>query len=176
MTNILTQIQSLARRFAREDRGTQVIEAAITLPILALLLATAAEFGRFFYTYTALAKATRASARYISTKPYTTAYINDAKDIVVCGKITCSAGDPTTVKGLSASQVEVIGAPDPTACVPHTVTVRLKTGTGGYQFQTIFNIGSLSGGSVSLNGLYVKPSVTMRYLLSSCTSPPAPAP
>ena len=49
--------------FLRGERGTQLVELAIVLPLFVLMFAAIAEFGRFFYTYTTLAKATRVGAR-----------------------------------------------------------------------------------------------------------------
>ena len=53
----------------RDERGTQLVELAIVMPILLLLLGATAEFGRFFHTYTTLLKGTRAAARYIVSQP-----------------------------------------------------------------------------------------------------------
>ena len=60
---------STARRFARSERGTQLVELAIVLPVLLVLFGATAEFGRFFYTYQTLSKATRVGARYLTTAP-----------------------------------------------------------------------------------------------------------
>src|SRR5215207_2617344 len=56
------------RAFARNESGTQLVELAIVLPVLLTLFAATAEFGRFFYTYQTLAKSTRSSARFLTTK------------------------------------------------------------------------------------------------------------
>jgi len=163
----------LVRRLLRDESGVQLVEAAIVLPILLVLLAATAEFGRFFYTYTALAKATRAGSRYISAQPYNATYKANAKNLVVCGKTSaCGAGDTKTVQNLTVSQVEITESPVG-ACVPDTITVALKIGTGGYKYQTIFGLDALVGGGADLN-IDVKPSTTMQYLLKSCFSAPAP--
>src|SRR6266516_4760385 len=55
------------RGFARNERGIQLVELAIVLPVLMLLFGATAEFGRFFYEYTTLAKASRVGTRYLVT-------------------------------------------------------------------------------------------------------------
>jgi Flp pilus assembly protein TadG len=46
-------------RLARNERGVQLAELAIVLPLLVIMFAATAEFGRYFYAYTTLAKASR---------------------------------------------------------------------------------------------------------------------
>ena len=55
-------------RFRRDDRGVQLVELAIVLPILLLLFAGVAEFGRYFYEYSTAAKSARLGARYLAEK------------------------------------------------------------------------------------------------------------
>ena len=55
------------KSFKRDDRGLQLVELAIAVPILVLLFAAAAEFGRYFQEYTTLAKGSRVAARYLAT-------------------------------------------------------------------------------------------------------------
>ena len=45
------------QRLRRDERGIQLVEAAIVVPIFLVLFAATAEFGRYFYEYTTLAKA-----------------------------------------------------------------------------------------------------------------------
>ena len=47
----------------RNDAGAQLVELAIVLPVLLMLFGAAAEFGRYYYEYTTLAKASRSAAR-----------------------------------------------------------------------------------------------------------------
>ena len=71
------------RRFKACEAGTQLAELAVVLPVLLLLFATTAEFGRFFYTYNTLAKSTRAGARYLTASNKATDGM--AKSLVVYG-------------------------------------------------------------------------------------------
>lgn len=157
--------RDIVRRFVPDEQGTSMIELAIVLPIMLLLMASIAEFGRFFYTYATLAKATRAGARYLSAQPYACGqYKLQARNLVLCGKTSCGADAPV-VKGLMINNVVVTAFPE--VPVPERVTVAIS----GYDFQTIFDIGSLTGGGVDLN-IPVAPSTTMQYLLvDPCTAP-----
>ena len=48
----------------RRERGSNVIEAALVLPLLFVLTAFAADLGRAFFTYIAVIEAAREGARY----------------------------------------------------------------------------------------------------------------
>jgi hypothetical protein len=56
---------NLLHRFRSDERGVQLVEVAIVIPITLMLFAAVGEFGRYFYEYTTLAKAERAGARQI---------------------------------------------------------------------------------------------------------------
>lgn len=146
-------------RFARSERGVQLAELAIVLPLFLILFATTAEFGRFFYEYATLAKATRAGTRYLVSASVDEAEDARAKNIVVYGNPE-GTGSPL-VKGLTTANVTITrdgGAPS----VPETVKVQITN----YKYQPIFDLGALTkNSSLSLN-IDVKPSVTMRYLLT----------
>jgi Flp pilus assembly protein TadG len=148
--------------FAREERGAQLVELAIVLPIFLMLFGAAAEFGRYFYEYTTLDKATRAGSRFLATAAVNKNEDDRAKNIVVYGNPD-GTGTPV-VKGLTVDNVFIDRAGGvPT--LPQTVTVRIAN----YKHQPIFDLGKLiKVPALSLN-VDVKPSVTMRYLL---TQPP----
>ena len=55
------------RCFKRDERGVQLVELALVLPVLVVLFAAGAEFGRYFYEYTTLAKGSRVAVRYLAT-------------------------------------------------------------------------------------------------------------
>ncbi len=55
-------------RFRSDERGVQLVELAIVLPVLLMLFAAVGEFGRYFYEYTTVAKATRVGARFMASK------------------------------------------------------------------------------------------------------------
>ena len=141
------------RRFRACEAGTQMAELAIVLPILLVLFGATAEFGRFFYTYTTLAKATRAGARYLTASNQVTD--DEAKRLVVNG--TTDDGASPILSGLSEGNV-LISREGPTG-YPETVTVEIS----GYHYEPIFDLGKLMGRSFSLS-VDVKPSTTMRYI------------
>jgi Flp pilus assembly protein TadG len=150
------------QRFRRDERGLQLVEVSIVVPIFLVLFAATAEFGRYFYEYTTLAKAARVGVRYLATAPTVSAQDTIAKNIVVYGNPT-GTGTPL-LTGLSTSHVTITrqgGVP----LLPETITVSIV----GYQHQPIFNLGALTKIAGLKTNVAVKPSVTMRYLL---TQPP----
>ena len=158
---VLRRLRRLCRidRLRRDERGIQLVELAIVIPIFVLLFAATAEFGRYFYEYTTLAKASRAGARYLATAAVKTAEDTTAKNIVVYGN---SAGNGSPIlSGMTVANVTITrqgGVP----VLPETLTVQISN----FKHQPIFDLGKLLKiTSLSMN-VDVKPSVTMRYLLT----------
>ena len=151
-----------AFRFMRREEGTQLVELAIVLPVMLVLMATAAEFGRFFYTYTTLTKATRAGARYLATSAVKTSEDAKARNLIVYGDM--NGGEDAIVSGLTTQNIRIVrtgGVP----VLPETVTVEIDS----FTYVPLFDLGKLTNQkNLSLN-IEVKPSTTMRYLL---TQPP----
>jgi Flp pilus assembly protein TadG len=150
------------QRFVRNERGIQLVEVTIVLPIFLILFAATAEFGRYFYEYTTLAKAARGGVRYLATNPVTAGDDTIARNIVVYGN-PGGTGTPI-LTGLTTTQVAITrqgGSP----VLPQTVTIQIS----GYQHQPIFDLGLLTNRVGLSTNVDVKPSVTMRYLL---TQPP----
>lgn len=149
-------------RLAREDRGAQLAELAIVLPIFLMLFGAAAEFGRYFYEYTTLDKAVRAGSRYLATAAVNGTEDATARNIIVYGN-AAGTGTPI-VQGLTVENV-IITRAGGVPVLPQTVTVQISN----FKHQPIFDLGKLiKVPSLSMN-IDVKPSVTMRYLL---TQPP----
>ncbi len=150
------------KSFTRDERGAQLIELAIVLPLFLVMFAATAEFGRFFYEYTTLAKATRAGTRYLITAPGTGVSDAEARNIVVYGN-PAGTGTPI-INGLTTGNI-VITRKGGVPVLPQTVSIQVA----GYKYKPIFDVGKLLNvNALSLN-VDVKPSVTMRYLL---TQPP----
>jgi Flp pilus assembly protein TadG len=148
-----------ASALARSERGTQLVELAIVLPLLVVMLGAAAEFGRFFYTYQTLAKATRTGARYLMTESANGKKDPTAENLVVYGN-EAGTGKPV-VSGLSPTQVQ-ISRSGGTSAFPERVTVKIV----GYTYVPLFDLGKLVGKpSISLS-IDVAPSTTMRYFSS----------
>lgn len=150
------------QRFRRDESGVQLAEAAIVLPIFLCLFAATAEFGRYFYEYTTLAKATRVGARYLTTSPVGNEGDTTAKNIVVFGNAS-GTGSPL-LPNLATTHV-VITREGGVPLLPQRVTVKIV----GYEHQPIFDLGGLTGIEGLSTNVEVQPSVTMRYLL---TQPP----
>lgn len=150
-------------RFRHDERGVQLVELAIVLPILLMLFGSLAEFGRYFYEYTTAAKGARAGARYLASKSVTSTGTNwqtNAKNMVVYGN-TAGTGSPI-LPGLSTANVQIQYSGGVTA-VPELVKVSIVN----YEHEPLFDVGQmLHVPSLSLN-IDVKPSVTMRYLLTT---------
>ncbi|MDQ2921959.1 MAG: pilus assembly protein [Acidobacteriota bacterium] len=147
------------RRLSKDERGIQLVELAIVIPIFVILFAATAEFGRYFYEYTTLAKASRAGARYLATAAVNTTEDTRAKNIVVYGNLA-GTGSPI-LPGMTPGNVAITRQGD-VPVLPQTVKVQISS----FKHQPIFDLGQLiKVPSLSLN-VDVKPSVTMRYLLT----------
>jgi Flp pilus assembly protein TadG len=146
------------RELGRNERGIQLVELAIVLPIFLLLFAATAEFGRFFYEYSTLAKSTRAGTRYLISAPTNGSKDANAKNLVIYGNQTGS-GNPV-LPDIRTGNVTItrrsLGSGS------QTVTVEIV----GYKYQPLFDLGKmLNQPQLSLN-IDVKPSLTMLHLPS----------
>ncbi len=160
MQNFFDKILQTKTRLWRDERGVQLVEAAIVLPVLLVLLAVAAEFGRYFYVYSTLSRATRTAVRHISSKEFTTATATQAKNLALCGELDCE-GKTALLSGLGAANFEIVPAIGSTN-FPATVTVRVTN----YTYQPIFNLGNFADG-VSWASVPIQAKTTMRYMLAN---------
>ena len=157
----------------RCERGGALAELAIMVPFLAVMLAAVTEVGRYFQTYTTLAKATRSSARYLSNHSINTLETGRAINLVVCGKLTCSGGDEL-VKGIgggpaiSASNVCIeTTATTVTVRIPRAAGTCTQAGVGAdpnplpYNYQPIFNLGAWMGDPTFTLALPLAPRTVM---------------
>src|ERR1051325_6182832 len=92
-------------RFVRNERGMQLAELAIVLPLFLILFATTAEFGRFFYEYSTLAKAARAGSRYLATPSVDPTEDLRARNVAVYGNP--ASGTKPLVDNLTPANVNV---------------------------------------------------------------------
>lgn len=158
------------RKFVRSENGGAIAEFAILVPFLVVMLAAVTEVGRFFQTYTTLAKATRSSARYLSNHSINALEIDRATNLVVCGKLTCAGGDET-VKGVrggpniaKANVCIETTATTVTVRIPRTNDCNPVTGAPAgnpYNYQPIFNLGALLGVPSFTLGPTLSPRTTM---------------
>jgi Flp pilus assembly protein TadG len=153
-------------RFRRNEQGVQLIEAAIVLPLMVIMFAAVAEFGRYFYEYTTAAKAARLGARFMSSKTLETGNVNwqaQATNLVVYGN-TAGSGTPV-LPGFSAANVQFSysgGSYVNGNGNPGRVTVSIVN----YKHQPIFDLAKFTKTSVT-TAVDVKPSVTMAYFLTA---------
>jgi len=169
------QLRLKIARLVRRERGSAIVELAIVFPILLLLFVGTAELGRLFYTYTTLAKATKAGARYLSnSRDFTSsdtatanAAILKAQSLVVCGYEDCT-GKVAIVPGLSTSDpannvnVTLITQTEGTFLVKYvTVEIRNYTYPRG-----VFTFDGVTG-ATGANSVYkaLTPATRMRYML-----------
>jgi hypothetical protein len=146
-------------RFARSERGTQLVELAIVLPVMLMMMGAVAEFGRFFYTYQTLSKATRTGARYLTVESPTASADAKARNLVVYGNES-GTGAPV-VNGLAGGNVRVLRTGG-SAAFPERITVRIE----GFVYQPVFDLGKLIGSPTLSLRVPVSPSTTMRYFSS----------
>lgn len=118
----------------KPQRGVAILEFALVLPLLLVMTFIVTEFGRAIYQYNTLAKSVRDAARYLSVQTPNT-HIDQARNLVVYGKVAVTDADTPLAPGLTVANV-----PAPTwqasgaAPVISSVTVRIS----GYTFQSIF--------------------------------------
>jgi Flp pilus assembly protein TadG len=165
MQNWLYKIFQRPARWWRDERGVQLVEAAIVLPIFLILLAVAAEFGRYFYVYSTLSRATRTAVRHISSKEFKGTTATEAKNLALCGTVANCVSGTEILSGLTAANFEIT-PPVPPALgstnFPTTVTVRVTN----YTYQPIFNLGNFAEG-VSWANVPIQAKTTMRYMLAN---------
>ena len=147
----------LLRALARDERGTQLVELALVVPLLLALVGATAEFGRFFNTYSTLAKATRAGVRYQISQPPDTPDYTTAKNIVVFGN-AAGTGQPV-VAGLTTAQVKVTQSK--TGTTVNSVTISID----GYGYTPVFDLGKLTNTPSLSLAVNVNAGSTMRQLV-----------
>ena len=153
------------RRFIKEDRGTQILELAIALPVMLMLLGAVSEFGRFFYTYTTLTNAVRGGARHACKWERGASWtVPETQRMVVYGDFSDTSKGPI-LPGLTTGNVAV-DANGPSVNNIDSVTVRIT----GYNYQPIFDIGALTGVSALSLNIPMNASATMHQLYNGPTA------
>lgn len=152
---------------AHNERGVQLVELAIVLPLFMILFAATAEFGRYFYEYTTLSKAARLGARYLVTEKVDCTTANTARNLVVFGNIE-GTGSPI-LPDLETKHVSVM--PNDLACppqeIPQGVPAAITITITGFKHKSLFDIGGLLKSTTISMDIDVKPSVSMRYMLTT---------
>jgi hypothetical protein len=153
------------RRFGKEERGTQILELAIALPVMLMLLGGVAEFGRFFYTYTTLTNAVRGGARHACRWERGASWtIPETQRMVVYGDFSDTSKGPI-LPGLTTANVAV-DANGPSVNNIDSVTVRIT----GYNYVPLFDIGKLTGITSLSLAIPMNASITMHQLYNGPTA------
>lgn len=153
------------RRFRKDERGTQLLELAIALPVCLTLLAALTEFARFYYTYTTLTNAVRGGARHASKWEKNASWtVPETQRMVVYGDFSNTSNGPI-LPGLTTSHVAVIPN-GPSVNNIDSVTVKIN----GYNYQPLFDLGKLTGISGLSLKIPLKASATMHQLYNGPTA------
>ena len=142
-------------RTTKSERGAELIEFALVLPLIILLCLGTIEFGRAYYTYNILSKAVRDGSRFLSTGLVTSAgtvapaTVTGTKNVVVYGNV---AGTGTKIlPDLLTTQVN-IPAPAVVTGAEQYVTVSVS-----YPYVPLFRL-------VMPTTLTLSPKVTMIFV------------
>jgi hypothetical protein len=155
------QLISRVRKFIRQEQGTQMLELAIALPFMLMLLGATAEFGRYFYTYSALTNAVRAGARHACKWERNASWtFPETSTMVVYGDYSDTSHGPIA-PGLTTSNV-VVQANGPSVNNIDSVTVKIVN----YKYQPLFDLGKLTGIPALTMKIDMNASATMHQLFN----------
>ncbi|MDQ2921962.1 MAG: pilus assembly protein [Acidobacteriota bacterium] len=151
--------------FLKQERGTQILELAIALPVMLMLLGSVAEFSRYFYTYSALTSAVRAGARHACKWEKNASWtVPETSRMVVYGDFSDTSKGPI-LPGLTTSNV-VVQSNGPSVNSIDSVTVKIVN----YKYQPLFDLGKITGiSSLTLN-IDMNASATMHQLYNGPTA------
>ena len=140
-----------------QEKGAELVEFALVLPLLLVLCLGVVEFGRAYYTYNLLTKAVRDGARFGSASQVssagvlTNAALTSTKNVVVYGN---AAGTGTKKVGdLLTTQVFV----DQQLLNPGNPTVQYTTVRVAYPYVPLFRL-------VMPATITFRPSVKMQFV------------
>jgi hypothetical protein len=157
--------QQRVRRFLKKERGTQILELAIALPVMLMMLGAVGEFGRFFYTYSALENAVRAGARHACKWERSASWtVPETSNMVVYGDYSDTSNGPI-LPGLSTSNV-VIKANGPSVNNIDSVTVSIVN----YRYTPLFDLGAITGIPSLTLDIPMNASATMHQLYNGPTA------
>ena len=115
------------RRRRTRTRGQAIVELALLLPLLILLLSTAADLGRIFHSRITVANAARAGALEATRHP--TSYVAGGACDANVNRIFCAIVSESTGSILTVTPLQVIVTCDPSPCAEalgNTVAVTVR--------------------------------------------------
>jgi Flp pilus assembly protein TadG len=142
----------------RKACGAAVIEFALLLVLLLMFVAGVVEFGRAFWYYDALTKATRDGARYLSNTRVSALVALDAATQDQAKQMVVDAAALAQVPGFAAADVSVICEPSCDAPDYVTVAINAYPITIGGWIPIFLPIGSTTWSAT------LSPSTAMRYM------------
>ena len=96
------------RNRTSRERGSAMLEFALSVITLTFLFTGTFQYGYSFYVYNNLETSIRSAARFASIQPYpATDFIQNTKNVAVYGKIAPNQGDPTVAPNLDPSKINV---------------------------------------------------------------------
>jgi len=154
----ITQLKFNSRLGLARQQGVAAIEFALLLVLLLMFVAGIVEFGRAFWYYDALTKATRDGARYLSNTRVSalvaldTATQDQAKQMVV------NAATQAQVPSFTSADVTVSCEPNCDTPVYVTVAINAYPITIGGWIPIFLPVGSTTWATT------LSPSTAMRYM------------
>jgi len=146
-----------------QQRGVAAVEFAFMLILLLIIVAGIVEFGRAFWYYNALAKATRDGARYMSTVPKDSIYTETQSGSATLQLVVAEANAAALVPAITEGNVTITCLPS--ACANGTAPTDVSVAITGYDI----TIGGLipfflpTGGTTTYTRT-LSPYTTMRYM------------
>lgn len=148
-----------AQQRRRPQTGVAAVEFALIIILLLIIVAGVIEFGRAFWYYDALTKATRDGARFMSGVPTE----NIGGSVAAAEDLVIGAANAANVPGFDRSNVEVTC--DDAACANGTAPDVVRVEITGYEV----TIGGwipifLPNGGMTSFTRELAPATTMRYM------------
>jgi Flp pilus assembly protein TadG len=137
---------------ASRQRGAVAVEFALVIVPLLLIVGGVIEFGRVFWYYDALTKATRDGARYLSM-------VGPPLDTVSAETLVKDEANAAGLSSFAPGNVDITCTPDCTLPVHVTVTASYTVRLGEWLPL------SYSGGGSGVD-LVLQPHTTMRYMMN----------
>ncbi len=141
----------LLSRVAREERGAELVEAAIVLPVLLTLLIGIVWIGRAYNVYETITRAAREGARFAVAPTCATCGnvvpTNPEVINVINGALTASSLDPANVNpAISIARTQVLNPLDPSSAQVNGVVI-----TFGYPFTFVLPFTSLNLTTITIS-------------------------
>lgn len=154
----ITQLKFKRSLGQAKQHGAAVIEFALLLVLLLMFVAGVIEFGRAFWYYDALTKATRDGARYLSNTRVSALVALDAATQDQAKQMVVDAAALAQVPSFAAADVAVICEPSCDAPDYVTVAINAYPITIGGWIPIFLPIGSTTWSAT------LSPSTAMRYM------------